>query len=400
MRQAQAKRTIIQFMATYFLFQMFISGPSSYLPLFLQDRGLSDAQIGIVLGVSPFVSMAGQFIWAGVADRVGSVNRIFFQLSVVSLLIVPLHLLFGGFYYMFFILCIFDFFYSALAPLLDSLGIYYAQAQKFNFGNFRLMGSLGFLVAALISGFLADLKIDYIYYFQVAMGVLFLVCIPLLPKVQMPKMKKAVFNPVVLLRKPSALMVLLVVAPIMFGFGYSLSFYPTYLVGQLGAPSSYIGNGNIVSITIEVTFLFYMDNLVDRVPIKLLLAGISFLTIVRWTVYGLSDSILLVLLFFGIQGITSVATYFFASFYFKRIAPPEGKVSTQTLVSIYCYGICRGLGALLGAPLTQLVGGTRNAFLAIAGITLAALVLFMLIPVKFAQQEQADSGVQIGDEGR
>ena len=75
-------------------------------------------------------------------------------------------------------------------------------------------------------------------------------------------------------------------------------------------------------------------------------------------------------------------------------------MSTQTLVSIYCYGICRGLGALLGAPLTQLVGGTRNAFLAIAGITLAALVLFMLIPVKFVQQEQADSGVQIGDEGR
>ena len=387
MDQTSSRRNVFLLMAMYFMMQMALTPQFGYLSLFYQSRGMTAGEISLLFGVAPFISVIGQYIFSNIADKAKNVNIVLGLVAVLTFVTVPMFLLSNSFVIMLPVACLYNIFSTSMTPLIDSTCIYYSAAHNYPFGRIRLMGSLGYMCCMLIAGFIADIHIDYIFYLQMGLGVIFLLTIPASPKVTMPKMKKAAFNPMVMLRKPSVLLSMILAAPIFVSFGFNMTFYGTYVTGELGMNSSFIGLSSVVSIAIEVTFLLFMDRMVRRIPIKALMFGIAALVVARWLVYGLSDDPMWVLIFFGIEGITSVATYFFISYYFKRIAPPEGKVSTQTLASIFCYCICKGVGSLIGSTVIDMMGSQQNAYLFFAAVVGAATLIFVLTPIKFQAEE-------------
>ena len=385
MAGSAVKREIVPLMIMYFMMQMFLTPQFGYLSLFYQNRGMTTGEISLLFGIAPFISVFGQYFWSGVADKAKHVNGVIFVVSVCTLLIIPFFLIGNTFTIMLVVACGYNVFSTSLTPLIDTTCIYYASESGFPFGRIRLMGSIGYMICMLVTGFVVQVNIDFMFYMQVILGVAFILLLPMAPKVTMPKMKKAAFNPMIILRKPSVIMAMIVACPIFLSFGFNITFYGPYLVKELGAPSSFIGLSSVVSIGVEVIFLLFMDKMVSKIPIKYLLFGIAAIVSLRWLVYATTDNVFIVMAFFGIEGISSVATYFFVSYYLKRVAPPEGKASTQTLASIFCYCLCKGCGSLFGSSIMEMMGSQKNAYMFFFIIVAAGAIILLLSPVKFTE---------------
>ena len=162
-----------------------------------------------------------------------------------------------------------------------------------------------------------------------------------------------------------------------------------YLTQEIGVPSYFIGVCCISAVTVEMAFLAIGDKLVRRFNTKTLLIGIALLLTLRLFVLFCTDSLLLIWLANSIDGISTVATYFFMVTYFKRVAPPEGKASAQAMVSILCNSAARAFGTLYAPAMLMAAGSYQNAYCLIASIMLSFTIIFAIIPVRFIQESEA-----------
>lgn len=126
-----------------------------FLPLYLQQRGLSVAQVGLVVSIGAVVSIAAQPFWGIVSDRRRTVKGVLAGLLAVSLAAGTA--LFGveGLAATLATFGLFMFFFSPVTPLADSLAIRYAAERGASYGSIRLWGSAGLAVGSLLLGMAA-----------------------------------------------------------------------------------------------------------------------------------------------------------------------------------------------------------------------------------------------------
>ncbi len=394
--RAEGKNKLMLFMAAYFTMHMCISCQYNYMSLFFESHGMTDVQIGILMGVGPLAATIGQYTWANVADKASSINKVLLSvMSVAALTLVPYFVLTGFPVYLVTII-VYNFFVSAATPLYDTMCLYYAAEKHYAFGHMRMVGSLGYLLCMISSGILVAYYVGVIFVIQAVAFALFLFFLSRLPKIKMPRLKKAAFNPMVMLRKPSVAAISGVLLVLHFGYGLNTAFFTPYFVTELGAPSYFISIGAVLSIAIEVTYFTFFDRLVQRVPFKVLFAIAASLSAVRWLICGVTQNIYVLMVSFAFEGITSVGPIYLSVYYFKRVAPPEGKTSAQTLVHIITFGIGKCLGSFVGPHLTAALGGNLQTTYAVLCASVAtAVVIFTLLPVKFQQQDNSTAGVVI-----
>ena len=382
---------LMLFMAAYFTMHMCISCQYGYMPLFFESRGMTGAQIGILMGVGPLMSILGQYTWANMADKASSINKVLLCVIPVAALTLLPYFLFSGFPVYFVTIILYNFFVSAAMPLYDTMCLYYAAEKHYAFGHMRMVGSVGYLLTMILSGILVAYYVGSIFVIQAVAFVLFLACLSRLPKIKMPKMHRAAFNPMVMLRKPSVAAITAVLIVVYFGYGLNSAFFATYFVTELGAPSYFISIGAVLSIAIEVTYFTFFDRLVERFKFKNLFFAAASLSAVRWLICCSTRDIGVLMLSFAFEGITSVGPVYLSIYYFKRVAPPEGKTSAQTLVHIITAGCGKCLGSFAGPHLIAALGGNLQTTYAVLCLSVTAAVLvFRLLPVNF-QQEQGDA---------
>ena len=396
MVRTETKSKLHLFMAAYFTMHMCISCQYGYMPLFFESHGMDSMQIGILMGVGPLISILGQYTWANMADKCSSINKVLLcVISVAALTIVP-YFVFTGFPVYLATIILYNFFVSAANPLYDTMCLYYASQNHYAFGHMRMLGSLGYLLTMIVSGILVAYYVGAIFVIQAVAFALFLFFLSRLPKIKMPKLKKAAFNPMVMLKKPSVALIAAVLLVLYFGYGLNTAFFSTYLVTELGAPSYFISIGAVLSIAIEVVYFTFFDRLVERFPFKALFAIAASLSAIRWLICCCTRDTGVLMLSFAFEGITSVGPIYLSIYYFKRVAPPEGKTSAQSLVHIITSGCGKCLGSLIGPHLTAALGGNLQTTYAVLCVSVtAAVVLFILLPVKFPQRDNSTAGVVI-----
>lgn len=387
---------MLLFMAAYFTMHMCISSQYNYMSLFFGQNGMSNEQIGILMGIGPLISILGQYTWANVADKAGNINKVLISvISIAALTIVP-YFLFTGFPVYLTTIIIYNFFVSAATPLYDTMCLYYASSKGIPFGHLRMIGSLGYLLTMVSSGILVAYYVGSIFVIQSIAIVLFISILTRLPKIKMPKMKKAAFNPMVMLKKPSVAIISGVLFVLHFGYGLNNAFFAPYLVNELGAPSYFISIGAVLSIIIEVTFFTFFDRLLAKVKFKNLFFVLASLSAVRWLILGTTQNVYLVMVSFAFEGITAVGPIYSSVYYFKRVAPPEGKTSAQTLVHIIAFGFAKCLGSFCGPLLTKSLGGSLQTTYAVLCVSVVvAVLLFRILPVKFQTEDNSTVGVVI-----
>lgn len=129
-----------------------------FFPLVLAGRGLDAGEIAIVMAVSPLLRIVTA-PWLGtLSDRFAQRKHAAFLYSAIAaLLLVPL-IWVDSFLSILFVTSLSAIFWLSVLPVADALAVVVAKRQGLQYGRMRLWGSLAFIAANFIAGWVLDLS--------------------------------------------------------------------------------------------------------------------------------------------------------------------------------------------------------------------------------------------------
>ena len=131
---------------------------SPYLSLWLNGRGFSPTEIGILVSPMQWARVVGPPAWGWLADHVSPsrVPKVVQLAALASLLSAALLLLDWSFWGLFAVLCLMSFFLSGQVPIAESLAMQSSRGDIGAYGRMRVWGSVGFIVAVMLGGLWFD----------------------------------------------------------------------------------------------------------------------------------------------------------------------------------------------------------------------------------------------------
>src|SRR5699024_10849122 len=143
----------------------------SFLPLYLQYKGLNGTEIGWVLSVGPLASIFSQPFWGYMSDKYKTIKNmlliLIFGLLISSILFFQMDgllalLIMGG---------VLFFFSTPIRALSDSLAQRRADDLHVSFGTIRMWAAVGFATSAVVDGARTSLiGIQYMVWPYIGLG--------------------------------------------------------------------------------------------------------------------------------------------------------------------------------------------------------------------------------------
>ncbi|AXI08169.1 MFS transporter [Oceanobacillus zhaokaii] len=352
----------------------------SFLPLYLQFKGLNGTEIGWVLAVESFASILAPPFWGYLSDKYKTVKKILF-ICVIGLLIgstiffqmntLPTILLMGAIFY---------FFASPVGGLTDSFAQRRANELNVSFGSIRMWGSVGFAISSLIVGeVLARFGIQnmiwpYLIFGTMALCILFPlkdVTVESEP-VNFKDIRKIVTN------KPF-LLFLFVIVFITITHRINDYFMALYIT-ELGGSEELVGQAWFVGVIAEAAVFALARFWFKKYRSLIFIIVASIIYTVRWFLYGIAEDPMHIIGLQFLHGLT-FGVFYTASFEYVTRLIPKTLQSTGHLVffSVY-FGLSGVIGSLVGGGIMDAFGGSALYF-AMGCLTAFGTVLLILYHV-------------------
>ena len=153
-----------------------------FWPLWMQARGLTPQEIGLIIGAGMLMKVIANPAIAVYADRTGTRRGPLVLLSIFATLLFSIFLQADSFLSILFITMAFFLFWSPLMPLTETLTMHYNKSGILDYGRVRLWGSVTFIFAAWGGGWvLTGHGEELIYWIILAGTVSVSICALLLP---------------------------------------------------------------------------------------------------------------------------------------------------------------------------------------------------------------------------
>jgi PPP family 3-phenylpropionic acid transporter len=334
---------------------------SPFIVLYYQRLGFSGAQIGILTGITPLVTFFVAPLWSALADatrRHHLIMSLAILLGIAMLVVYPLATTFAP---ILIIAILLNTFFAPISPFVDSATIYMLGDQKELYGRVRVGGSIGYGLAAALSGTVVE-SYGLKFAFWGCAGLFFL---------NFFISRKLMYGPIednvpvggrvrVLLTKPHWVLFLIVA----FAGGLSLAalnnfFFP--YMSELGASESTMGLALTVGTISEIPIVFFSNRLVKRLGSYRLLILSMVLTSLRMFLFAVSTSPSFTLIVQLLNGITFPTMWVAGVSYADENAPEGFRTTAQGLFNAMVFGIGMAAGGLVGGPLLESAGG-RNLY--------------------------------------
>ena len=321
------------------------------LSVYLSESvGLNGYQIGTIMSVGPIMMIFFQPIWGMVSD---TTNRPTLVLGMTSLIagIFALGYLFMDFYYgLLMVAILVAIFQSAIIPVSDSISLKYTSKVRYNYGNIRLFGSLGFGIAVFIMGRLSEGFIGPTIIFYS-----FFICLVLAGflSFRFPKERaaakldlKAGMKELFTMKK---FLIFLAVTFLVFGPNLANNVYFGLFVEDSGGTYAGIGLAFLIAVLSEVPFMRMAGGWIDKFGLLSVAALAGAASMIRWLFYFTEPSLWLVYSSAVMQGL-AIGLFIPAGLrYIKEITPAH---ITATAVTVYS-----AIGNGLGNWFSTFVGG-------------------------------------------
>src|SRR5699024_4861370 len=140
----------------YFNFSLYgsIAILMTFFPLYFQSVGLSEVEIGIIMGSGPFISILANPTWGYWSDRLQNLRRILIIMLLGNLFVVQFvfHFNVGIMSWVFTVMLIFFFFQTPMFSQSNTLILNAIEGTTYKFGAIRFWGSLGYAMLAIAAG--------------------------------------------------------------------------------------------------------------------------------------------------------------------------------------------------------------------------------------------------------
>lgn len=356
----------------YFALFIMIGLYVPYLPVWLQNKGLSGEQIGLVLATALWAKVPTSILTTALSDLWGR------RKTLVCILSFSIAV---GFYSFYFLNGVFALalgwglvgaLLTAAIPLGDNISLLAVRRHGLDFGRLRLWGSLSFITMSLLGGaYLSRYSDDANAVLHLLLGgaVIFVLVTFTLPSftTERPKGQRLpMFAP---FRIPSFWIFLLSAAPILASHA-ALYGFATVHWRSLGIADDVIGLLWAEGVIAEVLVFVFGKNLLQRYSPALLLCLAATIASIRWAVIGWTDQVTILAIAQLGHAFSFAMTYVAAQAYLIRTIPDQFSGSAQGLYDAIAMGLIFGIAMSFAGWIFESYGSA--SFYAMIPFTLCA----------------------------
>lgn len=339
-----------------------------FWPVWLAWKGMSPAEIGVLVALGVAAKVAGNPLAGHLADRMGERRRPMVAFAGFGLIAFALFGLADGFWPIFAVTLLFFMLLPAVMPLGESLTMLAARDGALDYGRIRLWGSISFIVLAVVAGrVLVDEPPNVVYWMVLGAVALTAFSCLLLPDVRPERTGSTAMSFLRPLRDRSFVLFLAAAAMIQgshavyYAFGtlhWQAAGYSDDVIGALWAEG----------VVAEIILFAFGGGLVRRLgPARLIaLGGIA--GTARWLVLGLTDALPALVCVQTLHAFTFGAAHLGAIHFIARAVPPALSATAQSLYSAVVMGLGTGLMLLASGSLYAALAG--GAYLPMAAAAL------------------------------
>ncbi|MBI3446727.1 MAG: 3-phenylpropionate MFS transporter [Magnetospirillum sp.] len=348
-----------------------------FWPLWLQDRGLSPSEIGLVAAAGYLTRLAASPIIGHMADHSGERRRLMIILAALAAGLWLIFPLLHGFSPILVLSVIAIFPFTGLIPLGDTLAMMVVNRHGLDYGRVRLWGSLAFIAAATLLGkALGDWPVTALPFLLAAALLVTALACRGLPDLKVIRHEDRPPPVLPLLRNPVFL--LFVATSALNQMAHTVYYaFATISWKAAGLSDAVIGLLWSEGVVAEIVLFAISNRVVARVgPAGLLLvAGVG--GVVRWLVLGTTASLPLVAAAQLLHAATFGCAHLGAIHFITRAVPQGLSARAQGIFAAIAVGLAPGLITPFSGQLYERLGG--GAFLAMAGMSaLSALLAWHL----------------------
>jgi PPP family 3-phenylpropionic acid transporter len=359
----------------YFFYFAFVGAFSPYFGLYLQSKSFSAWDISLLMSQMQLMRLIGPFVWGTLADWGLCRQKIIRWSAALSLLGFSAFFLFDTLNPLLLAMAILAFFWSASLPLIETITFDYLSKQPGQYGRIRLWGSVGFIAAVLVIGWLLDRQpISSLLgaSWLVLLGIFaFSLAIPDIPRQSEFVDGKSQKKLGEILFTPSVLTLLSSCFAMSAAHGALYIFYSIHLA-EHGYSTTAIGLLWTLGVIAEIGVFMVMPNISARWSLRSILITCYLTAVIRFITIGwLIDWIFIAIFAQVLHGLTFGAHHAASITAINRWFPGSSQTRGQALYSSLSFGAGGLLGGLLSGYLWEHVGGqwtySASALLALMG---------------------------------
>jgi MFS transporter, PPP family, 3-phenylpropionic acid transporter len=359
---------------------VFYAGMASIIPYFVlyyQELGFSGAQISVLAGLPPLVTLFFSPFWTNLADRTGRHKLI---MSMGALMVILADLLFPAlttFSVVLFVVLLLNIFISPVSPLADSATMHMLTGQREMYGRIRIGGTIGWGIAAPIAGALiARYGLNMGFWSCAALFVLVLILSQgfKFGKPE-PAETRGSMRDLLSQRHWIYFMIYAFLGGVMLN---STSNFLSPYIKELGGTEFHVGMVNLVAAFSELPVFFFGNHLLRRLGSHRLMIISLLVTGLRSFLFTLSPTPVFAILVQLVNGMTFAALWTAGVAYADEHAPAGLKATGQGMLGAMTFGIGSAVGGFLGGFLLESIGG-RGLFLVFGVILMAGVAIVSLV---------------------
>lgn len=382
MFSAQSPRALSVRYALYFATVFVAIGALlPFWPLWLESRGLTAAEIGLLMALGSWTKLAANPVLAHLSDRAGWGKGSLVLLTAASLVCYLVYIPAQGFAWILALHLVTMACFPLLVPLAEAQTMAAVYRHGLDYGRIRLWGSLTFILGSLATGELLGLgSADWVLWIALtalAVSLLSAAALPGRPP-EAPPLPGALPEDVSLARLLRLLLRRDILAFLAAAALIQSSHAAYYAFSSLTWKAAGIGESAIallwtVGVVAEILFFAFSRRLpASFTPGRLLVVG-GLLTAIRWVLTGMASEIALLAPAQLLHAASFAAIHLAAMHHITRSTPPRLAASMQSLYSALSGGLAMGGAMLLAAACYEVAPGL--AFYAMAAVAAAAAAL-------------------------
>jgi PPP family 3-phenylpropionic acid transporter len=354
-----------------------------FWPVWLKARGLTPAEIGLLLSTAMWIRAFTNPLIATVADRTGRPDRLLAALAWAALAAQFLFLPAYGFWPLLFVNLLASMLFAPVMPLGDAVTMLKVREGTLDYGRVRLWGSITFILAATLGGLLLEGRPPELILWLIigAMAVTVAIC-HLMPEARTPGTARLSAPLREILRNRPVILFMLAGGVLQASHGVYYGFATLHWQAS-GLSAGVIGALWAEGVVAEILLFAFSRRVVARFSPVAMMGVAAAAGVVRWIALGLTDGLPVLVAVQGLHAFTFGAAHLAAMHYIAREVPASYAATAQSLYSSTAMGCLMALSMMASGWLFEAHGGA--AFLAMAAVSAAG----GLIAVALRRRESA-----------
>ncbi|MFZ5569435.1 MAG: MFS transporter [Thermodesulfobacteriota bacterium] len=360
-----------------------------YFNLYCHHLRFSGFEIGILSAIRTVATVLFPLFWGALADRYKTRRPIYIGCNFISALAWGLFLLTSDFHWMLVISLVYGFFYAPLISFLEAFTMDILGAERNRYGRIRMWGSIHFIAAVMLVGWLIDLySVDIVIMLIFAGSLLQAVVSCGIPRSAPSAVLPSAAEAPRLLK--GRLIVFLICAFIMLvSHGMYYGFFSIHLEA-LGYGKTFVGIAWGLASLAEIVVMIKSEAIFRRFSIEKVLLVTFAAAVARWLILAFASSPAVILASQALHALTYGAFHVASILYIDRIVPAEAKTVGQAVNNAVTYGLGITIGFVVNGYLFDRIGAF-GLFAFSAGVALFGGLLFggfLAVDPRFGYEEK------------